>query len=162
MMECYIKTVEEHLWKVIASHQRDWDTRLPIFLLAYRASAHDTTGLNSASLLFGRELRLPWNLVFGASPRQRTTHSQSCRKFSGPPIWHPQLCQHLKLASNQMKTCYDILANCTGYQEGDNVWLYCPTHTKGKSPKLPAILMGGPVQGNHPDKRCGIQDPVEL
>jgi hypothetical protein len=35
-----------------------------------------------------------------------------------------------------MKTRYDKLANSTGYQEGDRVWLYHPTHTKGKLPKL--------------------------
>jgi hypothetical protein len=41
MMERCIKTAEEHLRKVIASHQMDWNARLPIFLVAYRASIHD-------------------------------------------------------------------------------------------------------------------------
>jgi hypothetical protein len=31
MVECYIKIVEEHLRKVVTSHQRDWDERLPSF-----------------------------------------------------------------------------------------------------------------------------------
>jgi hypothetical protein len=31
------------------------------------------------------------------------------------------VCQQLKLASDQMKTCHDHLANCSGYQEGDQV-----------------------------------------
>jgi hypothetical protein len=44
--------------------------------------------------------------------------------------------QNLKLASDRMKTRYDKLANFAGYQEGDRVWLYRPTRTKGKSPKL--------------------------
>jgi hypothetical protein len=57
--ERYIKTIEEQLRKVVASHQSDWDARLPIFLLAYTASTHDITGLTPASLVFGRELRLP-------------------------------------------------------------------------------------------------------
>jgi hypothetical protein len=56
----YIKTVEEHLRRVVASHQRDWDARLPNFLLAYRASTDDIAGLKSASLVFGRELY--WSL----------------------------------------------------------------------------------------------------
>jgi transposase InsO family protein len=63
MVERYIKTVEEHLRKVVALHQRDCDARLPIFLLAYRASTHDTTGLTPANLVFQRELRLPCNLL---------------------------------------------------------------------------------------------------
>jgi transposase InsO family protein len=27
IVERYIKTLEEHLWKVVTSHQRDWDDR---------------------------------------------------------------------------------------------------------------------------------------
>jgi transposase InsO family protein len=56
MVERYIRTVEDHLQKVVTSHQRDWDERLPIFPLAYRASTHDIMGLTLASLVFGREL----------------------------------------------------------------------------------------------------------
>jgi len=37
MVERYEKTNEEHLRKVVSTHQRDWDERLSIFLLAYRA-----------------------------------------------------------------------------------------------------------------------------
>jgi hypothetical protein len=71
VMECYIKTVEEHLWQVVTLHQRDWDTQLPIFLLAY---THDTTGLAPASLVFGRELRLPCDPLFRAPPdKERPT-----------------------------------------------------------------------------------------
>jgi hypothetical protein len=50
--------------------------------------------------------------------------------------------QHLKLASDQLKTRYDKLANSAGYQEGDRVWLYRPTRMKGKSPKLQSSWEG--------------------
>jgi hypothetical protein len=39
MVEHCVKMVEEHLRMVISSPQRDWDERLLIFLLAYRASS---------------------------------------------------------------------------------------------------------------------------
>jgi hypothetical protein len=35
MADRYLKTVEEHLRKVVTMHQRVWDERLPIFLLDY-------------------------------------------------------------------------------------------------------------------------------
>jgi len=34
MVELYVKTVEEYLRKAVFTHQRDWNERLPIFLLA--------------------------------------------------------------------------------------------------------------------------------
>jgi hypothetical protein len=94
MVERYIKTVEKHLWKVVASDQRDWDAKLPIFLLVYRASTHDPTGLTAARLVFGRELRLPSDLLFETPtpPWQGKNHNRSRSKFSGPCTRHPQLC----------------------------------------------------------------------
>jgi hypothetical protein len=62
------ETIEEHLRKVVSTHQWDWDERLPIFLLAYRASTHETTSVMPSSMVFGRELRLPCDLMFGAPP----------------------------------------------------------------------------------------------
>jgi hypothetical protein len=68
IVECYVKTIEQHMGKVVCNHQRDWDDRLPIFLLAYRAATHETTGMTNASMVFGRELRLPCDPLFGAPP----------------------------------------------------------------------------------------------
>lgn len=64
-------TVEEHLWEAIASHRRNWEERLSIFLLAYRASAHDITGFVLTSLVFGRDLWLTCDLLFGANPAKK-------------------------------------------------------------------------------------------
>jgi hypothetical protein len=50
--------------------------------------------------------------------------------------------QHLKLASDRMKTRYKRLVNCTGYLEGDKLWLYHPTYMKEKSPKLQSSWEG--------------------
>jgi hypothetical protein len=46
------------------------------------------------------------------------------------------------VANNRLKTQYDKLANCMGYQEGERVWLYRLTCTKGKSPKLQSSWEG--------------------
>jgi hypothetical protein len=99
MVERYIKTVGELLRKVVASHQRNGDERLLLFLLAYRASTHDTTGLTPAGLVFGRELRLPCDLLFGAPPdKERPTtdlaadlvdHLHDIRNYAG---WHIKKC----------------------------------------------------------------------
>jgi hypothetical protein len=74
MVERYVKINEAHLRKVVTPNQRDWDEKLPLFLLAYRASTHDTTGLTPASLVFGRELRLTCNQLIGVPPdKERPT-----------------------------------------------------------------------------------------
>jgi hypothetical protein len=48
----------------------------------------------------------------------------------------------MKVARNRMKASCDLLANSAGSQEGDHVWLYRPTRTTGKSPKLQPSWQG--------------------
>jgi hypothetical protein len=121
MMERYIKTIEQ-LRKVFASHQRDWDERVPLFLRAYSASTHDTTGLTPAKLMFGRELRLPCDLLFGVPPGKELPTTDYATDFVDHlHDIHNYARQHLKLASDRMKTRQDKLANSAGYHEGDRV-----------------------------------------
>jgi len=75
MVEHYMKTIEEHRRKVVSTHQWDWDERLSTFLLAYRASTHETTGVTPSSMVFGRELRCP---VISYSELPQTRNSR-CR-----------------------------------------------------------------------------------
>jgi hypothetical protein len=131
MAKSYVKTVEEHLRKVVASNQRDWDEKLPLFLLAYRAYTHDTTGLTPASLVFGRELRLPCDLLFGVPPdKERPTTDFAAELVDQLYDIHNYAQQNLKMASDRMKPLYDKLANSAGFQEDDRVWLYRPTRRK--------------------------------
>lgn len=53
---------------------------------------------------------------------------------------HDYVRQHLKLTSDRKKTRYDRLASCTGYFEGNEVWFYRPTLTKGESSKRQSSL----------------------
>jgi hypothetical protein len=113
MVERHFKTVEEHIRKVVASHQRDWDERLPFILLAYRASTHDTTGLTPARLVFWRELRLPYDQLFGAPPdKEPPTIVHTAERVDHIHDIHDHARRQLNLASDRMKTRYDKIANC--------------------------------------------------
>ena len=45
MVEKFNRTLEAQLSKFVDQHQRDWDEHVPLLLMAYRTSAHDTTRL---------------------------------------------------------------------------------------------------------------------
>jgi hypothetical protein len=128
-----IKTVEEQLQKVVASHQRDWNARLPVCLLAYRACTHDTTGLTPASVALGIELRPHCDLLFWA-PSTRNNLQSITRQFSGPSTQHPKLCPPTPVAGQWPDG--NLLRQTGQLHEGDKLWFYRPTRTKGKSPKL--------------------------
>jgi hypothetical protein len=90
-----------------------------------RASTHDTTGSTPGSLVFSPELRLPCDLLFGAPPdKERPTTVQAAELMDHLHNIHNYARQHLKLASDRMKTRIDKLANTAGYHKGNRVLFY--------------------------------------
>jgi hypothetical protein len=83
------------------------------------------------------------DLLFGVPPdKERTTTDYAAELVDHLHDIHQYARQNLYLTSDRMKTRYDKLANFAGYQEGDRVWFYRPTHAKGKSPKLQSSWEG--------------------
>jgi hypothetical protein len=121
MVELYIRTVKEHLKSCYIAPE-GLGQRLSLFLLAKGASMHDTKSWTLASLVFRREPQLPCNLLFQAPPnKEQPTINHAVKFVDHLHDIHYYACQHLKPASDRMKTCYDRLANCTGYHEGVKV-----------------------------------------
>ena len=53
LVERFNLTLENMLSKYIASDQKDWDSHLPMLMLAYRSSIHESTGQTPAAMMFG-------------------------------------------------------------------------------------------------------------
>ncbi|XP_071650022.1 uncharacterized protein [Temnothorax longispinosus] len=70
------QTITNYLAKYISGNQRDWDQWILMFLLAYRSSKHETTGLTPAELYFARNLRLPLDLLQGNPPQPHGEEEQ--------------------------------------------------------------------------------------
>jgi len=68
------------LAKYISSNQKDWDRWVPMFLLSYRTSKHETTGLTPAEVYFGRDLRLP--LLRGRPPDTQSEEFFSVERYN--------------------------------------------------------------------------------
>jgi len=57
------QTILNYLAKFISENQKDWDRWIPMCLLAYRSSKHETTGVTPAELYLAQDLRLPMDLL---------------------------------------------------------------------------------------------------
>ncbi|GFT12586.1 nucleobindin-2 [Trichonephila clavipes] len=68
MVERFNRTILNNLSLMVSKNQQDWDQKVPLFLLAYRSAVHKTTGYSPSQMLFGRNLRLPCDLLFGRPP----------------------------------------------------------------------------------------------
>uniref|UniRef100_A0A3Q1EU28 Gypsy retrotransposon integrase-like protein 1 n=1 Tax=Acanthochromis polyacanthus TaxID=80966 RepID=A0A3Q1EU28_9TELE len=68
LVERFNCTLAQQLAIVTAKHQRDWDTHIPLVLMAYRSAAQDSTSCSPALLMLGREIRTPAEMMVGKPP----------------------------------------------------------------------------------------------
>ncbi|KAG5896051.1 hypothetical protein JTB14_011046 [Gonioctena quinquepunctata] len=112
MVERMNRTINRHLSKVVSDHQRDWDQYLHLFLMAYRSAVHESTGQTPASIIMGRELRLPCDLKFGIPPGQDTAGEDYVSKLrQRMDDIHERVRLNIQSASDKMKKTYDIKAD---------------------------------------------------
>ena len=128
-----------NMLSIIATEKEDgWDLQLPTAMLAYRTSIHETTKATPFSLMFGREARLPVDVVYGSPPDET---------FESPSEFALKLRDRLadayKLVRNntdveqkRQKLLYDRRTQVSPYTVGDQVWLHSPAVRRGKSRKL--------------------------
>jgi len=80
MVEVFNRTLEAQLAKFVSDHQRDWDHHLPLLMMAYCTSDHDT-GENPPVMMMGCDLRLPVDLFIGRPedepPVQKSDYAQN-------------------------------------------------------------------------------------
>ncbi|GFW40401.1 retrovirus-related Pol polyprotein from transposon 412 [Trichonephila clavipes] len=96
-----------------------------------------TTGYSPSQMLFGRELRLPCDLLFGRPPDTPSSPEEYVQNLQARfEDVHNLARERINLRTEKMKTRYDTKATGHQFKEGDKVWFYNPTRRKGLSPKL--------------------------
>ena len=68
MVEQLNRTLEAMLSKFVQENQRNLDKLLSFLAIAYRSETHESTGCIPHELMFGRDVRLPVDLMFGSPP----------------------------------------------------------------------------------------------
>ena len=111
MVERFHKTLNSMLAKVISADQRDWCEHVPAAMAAYRASSHETTGFSPNFLMFGREARLPVDVIQGRTmdgDEQPSTVDEFVERLTDRTQRAFDITRnHLQLAANRRKSRYD-------------------------------------------------------
>lgn len=108
MVERFNRTLEAMLSKFVDGDQRNWDLYLPLLMMAYRSSVHESTGFSPNEMMLGREVLLPLDLViWQAEPTGNSTTEYADRLSEQMERIHQFARQHLKLSSDCQKRNYD-------------------------------------------------------
>ncbi|KAJ8960072.1 hypothetical protein NQ318_009514 [Aromia moschata] len=134
------KVRERFYWVNCTTDVKEWCKKC---VVCAASNVHETTGQTPASIVMGRELRLPCDLKFGCTPGDDVAGEDyvSTLRQRMDDI-HERVRSNIQGASNRMKETYDINANDGRYQPGNQVWLYNPQRRRGLSPKLQSSWEG--------------------
>ena len=115
------------------------DRHLPLLMMAYRSAVHKTTGCSPRELMFGREVRLPVDLLF--SPPDIDKGSEEVSDYAQIlqekiKRVHRYAREHLNIESERQRQKYDQRLNQHTYDWGNAVWFYNPKKKNKISPCL--------------------------
>lgn len=142
MVERFNRTLIKMIWNVfIADAHDEWDLNLSCLTSAYRSTCHESTGLTSNLLMFGRKLRrlfiIQWHPM-----AKKFLHMGNLWKKSGLTfIMLMKFAGHLKQAAQRQYDVYNATMLIHKYTTGDVVWLF-NEKLGNKCPKFKQAYVG--------------------
>ncbi len=117
----------------VEEDKEKWDEHLPVLMVAYHLSVHDTTGFTPIYLMYGREIQLPLDVMIGQAPETMHNrveytsklHSRLEREFE-------LVCEGTRSVQQRQKEIYDHYVMGRRFNVGDRVWLHSPVVGRGK------------------------------
>ena len=136
LVERFNRTLLEMLSTTVAD-EHDWDLSLPMLLLAYRTSVQETTGTTPFQLMFGRNPRLPEDVLYSLPVASHNSVTQYTRVLKGRlERSYQAVIKHVQQKQIHQKDLYDRGVRGSPYGVGDLVLLHSPAVPRGKSRKL--------------------------
>ena len=118
------QTLLSMLAATVHEHPGDWDKKLRLVCMAYNTSVHQSTGFSPFFQLFGRQARLPVDLMEEMTTKEyvRNLRQTLEKAYSN----------HTGAALERQKELHDRRVHGDEYQVGDLVWLHNPKGAKRK------------------------------
>uniref|UniRef100_A0A5S6QHH5 RNA-directed DNA polymerase n=1 Tax=Trichuris muris TaxID=70415 RepID=A0A5S6QHH5_TRIMR len=113
----------------------DWDEQVPLHLLAYRTSVHSSTGITPFQAVFGREAKLPADIMYGPPPEQAdqmNMHVYASKLRGNLEAAYARARKYIGQAQKRQKELFDKRVNFKPLCAGELVWLLDPSRITGK------------------------------
>ena len=104
--------------------------------MAYNSSVHSSTGFSPFFLMFGREAKLPVDLMYGSNPTEAKPVSDYALQLKmSLQSAYSLVREQCKAEHRRQKALYDE-KHGKPFRPGDTVWLFSPAIPRGRSKKL--------------------------
>ncbi|KII62695.1 Retrovirus-related Pol polyprotein [Thelohanellus kitauei] len=126
MVERFNRTFIDMLSKTLKGDS-EWDTYLPKIMFAYRSSCHKVSGCSPYYALFGREAKLPLDLLLPSNQEKSENLSSHCLKLKhNLQRAHNLMVKNLQVHMKSCKALYDKKMYGKPFDIGEYVMIYKP------------------------------------
>ena len=122
---------------LLTRSQNEWDKLLPQVMRAFRATPHSTSGETANSMMLGREVRLPDQLMCPTPLEEPAGRSQYVTELAGRLKDTHEMMREKQKTMRQQDSEEPLL-----FKPGDQVWLENKRRRKGTNPKLQPRFVG--------------------
>ena len=146
MLERFHRTLNTMLAKVVGESQKDWDLWILQVVSAYRASQHTATGFSPNFLVFGRENRMPIDIVagdvLGLGDSTFSANEFVADRQARMMQAYELVRNRLRTTANRRKKIYNLSVKPLQFNPGDKVWYFYPRRYVRKSQKWQFFYVG--------------------
>ena len=137
LVERFSRTLLDMLSTTVKDHKMDWDQCIRRVCLAYNSSVHASTGYSPFYLMYGHQVNLPVDLMYGSTPHEACTLGDYAHTLRNNLTEAYVLARRKGITEhNRQKALYDVKVHGAPYQVGDWVWLHSPAVPRGQCRKL--------------------------
>ncbi len=126
------------LKKYVATNQKDWDIKVPLVLMAARATSHQSTGVPPFTLMTGRSITLTLHLLYQPGDLNLVTAYTNHQYLE---VLHQHLRATFAFAQQQLqrsaegrKAYYDRKTSHHELNVADRVWYYSFAQPRQNTP----------------------------
>ena len=137
LVECFNRTLLDMLSTTMKDRHDTWEDHVQSTCLAYNTSVQPTTGYTPFYLMFGRQARIPVDIMFGSN--QSTEPSPSAYAFNlkqSLASAYNQVREKMGVTFQRQKQFYDKKIHGNPFQVGDLVWLHSTVVPTGQVKKF--------------------------
>ena len=143
LVERYNRTLLAMLATAIREYPFKWEEYLRRLCLAYNTSVNPTTGYSLFFLMFGRQVHMPVEIMYGSRTQQETMVPQYVADLqTSLTTAYMHVREKMGAKLDRQKEVYNKQLHGKSYEKGDLVWLNTPVVPFGQAKKLHHLWAG--------------------
>jgi len=134
LVERFNRTLLDMLATASQERPFDWEDHLRRLCMAYNSSVHSTTGYTPFYLMYGRQARMPIDIMYGmpsAQPKELSEYAANLRQSLEHA--YRRVRDHMAQRLDRQTEVYNRRTHGEPFKEGDLVWLHSAAVPRGQS-----------------------------